>query len=164
MKSICLFPLFALCLLSCNQQQEDSQKSLQAKIDSLQMTIDHAYKPGLGEFMTSIQVHHEKLWFAGINENWKLADFEIKEIEEDLGDITTYCNDRPEVHFLPMIDLPLDSLDKAIQQKNSVSFKNNFILLTNTCNSCHQATKHEFNVIKVPDAPGVSDQVFKPGT
>jgi hypothetical protein len=162
MKPRCLLFFIVLCLWGCNQQQDGSQKLLQTKIDSLQKTIDNAYKPGLGEFMSSIQVHHEKLWFAGKNENWKLADFEIKEIQEDLTDITTYCKDRPETHFLPMIDPALDSLNKAIQQKSSASFKNKFILLTNTCNSCHQATKLEFNVIKVPDVPAFSDQVFKP--
>ena len=35
--------------------------------------------PGFEEFMSNIQAHHAKLWFAGQNHNWKLADFEIHE-------------------------------------------------------------------------------------
>ena len=57
---------------------------LQGRIDSLQHKLDDVYKPGLGEFMSGIQVHHAKLWFAGSAGNWKLADFEIGEITEAL--------------------------------------------------------------------------------
>ena len=37
--------------------------------------------------MSGIQVHHEKLWFAGTAKNWRLADFEIHEIMEAVDDI-----------------------------------------------------------------------------
>ena len=49
-----------------------------------------AYTPGLGEFMSGIQVHHEKLWFAGKAGNWQLADFETGEIRETIDDIQKY--------------------------------------------------------------------------
>jgi hypothetical protein len=89
---VCAFSFF-----SCSNQSSDIQ-ALQRKVDSLQLKIDNAYKPGLGEFMSQIQVHHAKLWFAGKNQNWELADFEIGEIEEALNDIPVFCSDRPEVN------------------------------------------------------------------
>jgi len=58
-----------------------------------------SYKPGFGEFMGGIQVHHEKLWFAGTNQNWKLAGFEIHEIKESMDDIRKYCTN----DFIPGI-------------------------------------------------------------
>ena len=154
--------LFSFLLLACNDQQQHV-KALQSQIDSLELKIEKSYKPGFGEFMSSIQVHHEKLWFAGINKNWKLADFEIGEIKESLDDIQTYCTDRPERQSLSMINQPMDSITNAIQQKSDVLFKSSFITLTSTCNNCHKATAHEFNVIKVPDTPPFSNQVFAPG-
>ena len=42
------------------------------------------YKPGLGEFMTATQLRHAKLWFAGKDNNWDLAAYEIDEIKEGL--------------------------------------------------------------------------------
>src|ERR1700743_1773713 len=87
---------------------------LQARIDSLQQQLDNAYRPGLGEFMSGIQVHHAKLWFAGSAGNWKLADFEVGEITEALDDITLYCKDRPEVTSLPMIMPPVDRVSAAV--------------------------------------------------
>ena len=148
-------------LISCNQQQESERIVLQNQIESLRSRLDSSYTPGLGEFMLSIQMHHAKIWFAGKNGNWDLANFEIDEIRETIGDINKYCTDRPEISSLPMIDQPLDSLKLAITKKNIEAFKSSFILLTNTCNNCHKVTKHGFNVIKIPDIPPVTNQVFE---
>jgi hypothetical protein len=144
---------------SCNQRTTE-QQALKQQVDSLQLQIKKSYKPGLGEFMLGIQMHHAKLWFAGKAENWKLANFEIEEIEEAIGDIQQFCTDRPEVKSIGMISPPIDSIKEAIETKNEALFTGSFALLTNTCNNCHVATQHEFNVIKIPDVPPVSNQKF----
>jgi hypothetical protein len=157
-------PLALLCSLllifSCNEKSNNNQQ-LQARVDSLEKKLATIYRPGLGEFMSGIQVHHAKLWFAGQNQNWQLADFELHEIMEALDDIKTFNTDRPEIKSLQMIYAPLDSLNKSVQQKNLSSFKSNFTLLTTTCNNCHRDTDHSFNVIRIPDTPPFSNQDFK---
>jgi hypothetical protein len=155
-----LSPALLFCSLSACHQQSDQSGTLQKQIDSLNSRINNAYSPGLGEFMTSIQMHHAKLWFAGKNGNWELAQFEIGEIQESLDGINKYNRDRPEIKEIPMIDIPMDSLKAAITAKNMADFKNGFKLLTNTCNNCHAVTKHGFNKIKIPDVPPVTNQVF----
>jgi hypothetical protein len=40
---------------------------------------------GLGEYMTTIQLHAGKLWFAAKASNWDLAAYELHEIEETYG-------------------------------------------------------------------------------
>jgi len=152
------FVLMLFC--SCNNSSNDNSQ-LQKRIDSLSAALNKSYKPGFGEFMSSIQIHHEKLWFAGINENWKLAEFEIGEIKENIEGIEAYCTNRSETKSIPMIKPVLDSISQSIAQNNSQTFKSNFILLTNTCNSCHKAVDFGFNVIKVPESPPFSNQVFK---
>ena len=161
MKPLESFALVCLSLLvfSCRNNSNNSQQ-LQAQIDSLQKKLSETYNPGLGEFMSGIQVHHAKLWFAGQNENWKLADFELHEILEALDDIKSFNTDRPEIKSLKMIYAPLDSLNKSVQEKNLSSFKSNFALLTTTCNNCHRDTDHGFNVIKIPGTPPFSNQEF----
>jgi len=153
--------IITLSIISCNSQTDKVEK-MQATIDSLQKKLDDTYKPGFGEFMSGIQMHHAKLWFAGQNQNWPLADFEINEIKEALEDLPKYCADRPEVKSLPMINAPLDSISNAIQQKNIQSFKSSFILLTATCNNCHKETEHAFNVVTIPAGLPVMNQDFKP--
>jgi hypothetical protein len=151
----------ALIITSCNQQN-DKMENMQATIDSLQKKLDATYKPGLGEFMSGIQTHHAKLWFAGQNQNWPLANFEVNEIKEALEDIQKNCSDRPEVKAIGMITAPIDSVINSIQHKNPQLFKSGFVLLTNTCNTCHKATEHGFNVIIIPTNPPVTNQDFKP--
>ena len=148
-----------LLLYACNPKQ-DRMTSLEHQIDSLGKRIDSAYAPGLGEFMVSIQLHHAKLWFAGKNGNWELANFEVGEIQEDLDNIQRYNKDRPEIKDLPMIFSPLDSIRTAVAHQDAADFNRSFIFLTNTCNNCHQVTKHGFNKIKIPDTPPVTNQVF----
>lgn len=138
-----------------------STGDLQSQIDSLKEQVAKSYKPGLGEFMSSIQVHHEKLWFAGNAQNWRLADFEIHEIGEAVDDIKTFASSRSETKYVTMLEAPIDSLSNSIRQRNLQSFKQNFILLTNTCNNCHAAVEYNFNKIKIPDTPPFSNQVFK---
>jgi hypothetical protein len=160
MKNV-LFYLIAPIAFSCNQAPSNNNL-LQKKIDSLQTEINNSYKPGLGEFMSQIQIHHAKLWFAGKEENWELANFEIGEIQEALEDIPRYCADRPEVKSIGMIIPAMDSLSNAVKVKDENKFRNGFILLTATCNDCHKATNHGFNVIKIPDVPPITNQFFKP--
>jgi len=68
--------IILLLLLSCSDNSEQISE-LRSQVTELQKKIDDSYKPGFGEFMSNIQMHHAKLWFAGINQNWELADFEI---------------------------------------------------------------------------------------
>ncbi|MEP7376170.1 MAG: hypothetical protein ABI675_22425 [Chitinophagaceae bacterium] len=160
MKAI-LFTGCLLVLISCSEYNNQEQM-MQAKIDSLQKQLNETYKPGFGEFMSGIQTHHAKLWFAGINSNWPLADFEIHEIEEALEDVQKFCSDRPEIKSIGMITPALDSIKNSIQHRDLPLFKSNFLLLTATCNNCHKATDHAFNVVTVPAELPVVNQDFKP--
>ena len=122
----------------------------------------NAYTPGLGDMMLKMQTRHAKLWFAGINENWELADFQLHEMEEILEDIEKFEIEEEETKLLPMILAPLDSVDAAVEAKDLERFKASYQNLTATCNSCHVASQQGYNVVKVPDAPMFSNQDFVP--
>jgi hypothetical protein len=147
-------------MTACNQSGNNQQ--LQAKIDSLQARLNDTYKPGLGEFMMGIQEHHAKLWFAGVNKNWQLADFEVHEIGETLDDVKKYCTDRPEIKSLGIIDPAVNTIKTAISKQDIDRFKAGFTELTNDCNTCHKDNQHGFNIITIPTSPPVTNQEFKP--
>ena len=157
---------FTLCIavwlltISC-KQPGNTNAALQSRIDSLEKKLTTTYKPGFGEFMSSIQVHHAKLWFAGKNKNWELADFEIHEIGETLDAIKEYQNEREESKKIDMLKPALDAVNDAIQKKDSSLFNSSYLLLTSTCNNCHKAVNFGFNVVKVPDTAPFSNQAFK---
>ena len=119
------------------------------------------YAPGLGEIMGGIQTHHAKLWFAGVNNNWKLSEYEIDEIKERFEQAAEIETSRPEAKMIPMIYPAIDSVAGAIKQKNIQRFTSAFQLLTNSCNGCHTANHFEFNIITIPTVPPVSNQDFK---
>ncbi|MEO6290978.1 MAG: hypothetical protein ABIO76_13705 [Ginsengibacter sp.] len=155
--------LISSIILGCSQSAMKHQASIETT-DSLKAELDELreqYRPGLGEIMGGIQTHHAKLWFAAINDNWKLAAYEIAEIKERIQQAEEIETNRPEVKTISMIYPAIDSVEGSIQQENLSSFKNNFQLLTNTCNNCHSTNHFEFNVITIPTAPPVTNQDFK---
>lgn len=154
------FLFIVIAVISSCQTPSNNEAVLQQRIDSLQKKLDDTYKPGFGEFMSSIQVHHAKLWFAGQNNNWALADFEIHEIMEAVENIQKYQTERKESKKIIMLNPALDSVNAAIEKHDAVKFKNSYVVLTNTCNNCHHAVQFEFNVVTIPDKPPFSNQVF----
>ena len=149
------FFLAAVCCWGCN----DTEK-LQTQIDNLQIQAANAYKPGFGEFMSGIQIHHAKLWFAGKNSNWKLADFELGEIREAVENIQKFQAERKESKMLSILTPAMDSIKTAIQREDERMFLKGFSLLTVSCNNCHRAAKYEFNVVVIPANPPFSNQDF----
>jgi hypothetical protein len=147
-------------LLSCTHQSD--KQALENRISVLEKKIDSAYKPDFGEFMSGIQVHHNKLWFAGEAQNWKLAGFEVKEIREAMENIKKYEKDRNESQSIDMIMPAIDSVIYAINQNDPVLFERSYSSLTNLCNDCHKVNDFEYNLIKKPDSPAFTNQVFKP--
>lgn len=159
MKRFSFLLIFAM-IFACNSPTHRVTQ-LQNQVDSLEQKLKGSYRPGFGEFMSNIQEHHSKLWFAGQNQNWKLADFEIHEIMEAVDDIQKYETDRPESKLIKMIEPAIDSINRAIGQKDQAQFKRSFTFLTNTCNACHKAANFEFNVVEIPESLPFSNQDFK---
>ena len=133
---------------------------LNAKNDSLEKEIQ-SVKPGLGDLMLMIQVHHNKLYFAGREGNWPLAQFEHDEIMEILKQAEDIEKERSEVKLFHVMIYPqLDSIQQAVKSKDGDRFNSAFTNLTNACNNCHTNTKFNFNKIIIPEHPPYSNQEF----
>ncbi|UPK66554.1 hypothetical protein [Chitinophaga filiformis] len=149
-----------MLIAACSSGEKDRQ-ALLARIDSLQEKADAAYVPGTGEIMNSIvQPHHLKLWLAGTNNNWTLAAYELHLLSGGFKRVEKFHKGSPEATAVQMIYPELDSLNDAIKAQRKELFQKHFLLMTNTCNSCHQATNNPFVVIKVPEKELFSNQEF----
>ncbi len=151
---------FAMGLFSCNTQNTNMQ-ALQNQIDSLKAELSKVYKPGFGFLMTNIQAHHAKLWFAGINENWKLAQFEVKELKEITDEIQKYQKERKETELMSMLEPGLVEIERAVSTEDLDAFKKSYTQLTIACNECHRLTDFEYNIVKVPGVQEFGNQEFK---
>lgn len=153
--------IFSIIILSaCHSPNAELQK-MQKQIDSLQTLVDDQYVPGFGDFMGRIQLHHANLWFAGNEQNWELAQFQVHEIEESIEDIEEFKKGREELKSMPMIKQPLEQVEKSIENKDLETFKASYLTLTNTCNACHAATGNSQLVIKIPTMPPLTNLEYK---
>ena len=125
-----------------------------------------SYVIGIGEIMGQNQMRHAKLWFAGTDQNWPLANYEVDELREGFDDVKTFHPSVENRATAPLIDefvaRPLGELDKAVKDKNEGEFTAAFDDLTNGCNGCHKEIGFGFNVIKRPTSPPFSNQEFEP--
>ncbi len=111
--------------------------------------------------MSSVQVHHEKLWYAGKSGNWDLAEFELHEMREAFEGVRTFGDDTVAIQVLPMIDSALTDVEHSVKAADKVQFASSFTRLTTDCNNCHRATNHPYMVITSPATPPFSNQVFE---
>lgn len=127
--------------------------------------LAQGYTPGLGEFMSAIQVRHAKLWFAGQGKNWPLAAYELDELKEAFEDAAKYqpnFKGKPIAAMIgPITTRPITQLEKAIDAKDTVRFAKAFDSLSNACTSCHQDAGYGFIAIQRPSFPPLTNQRFE---
>jgi len=120
----------------------------------------------LGEQMGYLQRYVEKLYFAGQARNWELADFYAGEVGETADDIVgaRVVKEGVEVSKLMAAILPPAerAVEDAVLAKDPPSFRTSYAALVNACNACHQAAKHGFMKITIPERPSVTNQSFGP--
>jgi hypothetical protein len=123
---------------------------------------------GLGELMLFQQLRHAKLWLAADARNWDLANYEWKELQEGFADIKHYFPTRPDSPVPidqaveTMMTDPLKLVGDAIQKKDPKAFAAAYDMLTDGCNSCHQASNHPFTVLQRPKTSPFPNQNFAP--
>ncbi len=165
----CLFVL-SLFTSSCVRQSgsdvsgavRDSLALVARRVDSLA-----AQAPGLGEFMTAIQLHAAKTWFAGTAGNWALADYEMHELMEAVEGAEGIHAVRNGIEITAVLqgvaDTVVAPLRAAITARATKNFRNAYHTLITRCNACHTATGFPFIVITLPTAPPVSNQAWRVG-
>jgi hypothetical protein len=164
--SIILFVLLFIIsgyLLIQNNRQTNDLEGNEIVNDSVQTEDDHE-EIELAVYMGRLQLFSNKLWFAGKNSNWELAEFYIEEIEETMEEVAEHeiIEDGVKVHEQMVAwGLPaIKSLEDEVKQKNLQGFELKYNALVSACNSCHQASKHGFIKIKIPDSPVFTNQIY----
>ena len=114
--------------------------------------------------MNVILMEHNKLWFAAKARNWRLAEYQLGEIKEVMGDVQDLV---PTFKNLPLADMldavitkEISALEKSIEAKDYKTFVSGYDKLTQACNACHQGTENEFIVIQRPARPAFTNQVY----
>ncbi|MEQ8907230.1 hypothetical protein [Ekhidna sp.] len=116
------------------------------------------------ETMGYYQRFSQKLWLAGTNKNWELADFythELEEVTEHLIEGDVIHDDYNLSNLTAQMLLPkINKVEEAIRQKDEVLFLDNYKLMISSCNLCHNTTKHNFIKITTPNDSSIWNQDF----
>ncbi len=123
-------------------------------------------KPELAVLMGHNLRYVEKLYYAGQNANWPLADFyhhELEEIAEEIVDARIKEDGLDISDFTERMYVPaLDKMKTALDSEDVELFGRSYASLVSTCNACHVATNHKFIRILEPEAPSTTNQDFLP--
>jgi hypothetical protein len=122
---------------------------------------DDAYSGSLGDIMGLTQLRHIKLWYAGKNGNWDLANYELGQIKDTFDKAAMFYRDIP-IEYIVSVEKPLIALHDATKAKDSVKFVQDFADLTAACNGCHKAAQVGFITVQTPTSSPFSDQKFEP--
>ena len=136
---------------------QDAVKATQASVLAAKESA-----PGLGEYMTTIQLHAGKLWFAVNATNWDLARYELDELKETMIAAKTLNAEKNGVKVSNVLDAVLQSqivqLEDAIKHKVKSEFQKSYNAALSACNGCHAEAGVKFIQIVRPSAPPVTNQ------
>jgi hypothetical protein len=169
MKNSLAYCAIAMLLSACTSRVEEGAAQqiavLRTQVEALQarqsaLQDKEAPKAELGQQMLMIQIRHARLWAAGEDENWLLAQFQLAELNEALDDVVEQNGDHAALQpqklsvVLPAIMKPaVAQLRTAINDGSKSEFERAYDGLSNACSSCHKAADHGFLVIQRPRTP-----------
>jgi hypothetical protein len=166
---VMLFSLLGLLTVSSCSSDKAPTNVQTTPVTSQAQPQDDAHESAeieLGVVMGHIQRYTDKLYFAGLHQNWPLANFYLHELEETTESIigANVVDDGINVSDLmkTMLEPKIEALEAKVKAKDAAGFKADYQLLVNTCNACHAASQHPFIQIIVPEEPTYKNQQFKP--
>jgi len=116
------------------------------------------------ETMGYYQRFSQKLWLAGKNENWELAEFyahELQEVTEELiGSDVMHDGKNLSDLAEQIFEMNVKKVDGAINKRDGILFRENYELMIGSCNVCHTTTNHPFLKIIIPDNSSPFNQQF----
>jgi hypothetical protein len=146
-----LYAIVAIILLGCNSQK------------TTEVSWEKEEEYPLLETMAYYQRFSHKLWLAGANENWELAEFynhELEEVTETFIQSEVLHEGQNLSALAKEMMLPaVEQMDKSIDDEG-LNFVENYQALVTSCNACHAMSDHGYIRIKLPDSTHNFNQVF----
>ncbi|MCB0346178.1 MAG: hypothetical protein KDD66_13760 [Bdellovibrionales bacterium] len=124
-------------------------------------------QPELSTYMISLQRFSQKLGYSIAERNTMLSLFYVEELEETVEDL---IKEVPEHHGAPIAPVAqsimvsrIDHLEKTIATENWPAVDAGYTKVIDGCNSCHQATQHEFiKILPADTSRQPYNQDFRP--
>lgn len=141
--------LIGFLFLGCNQNSKTAQGEWITGTEKEQIqTIEKQFR-GFDNAMVEVGYRYQELYWAGQDENWEYADYQLSKIQLAIGNGLERRPKRVKSaeHFLNFV---LPEMKKALKSKDTSVFDKGFQNLTISCNNCHTMEKVSFFNVQVP--------------
>ncbi|MBI2968729.1 MAG: hypothetical protein HYY40_13090 [Bacteroidetes bacterium] len=142
--------LAAIIVRSCSHLDRDSIQGdwITGTDEEKLKTIERQFR-GLDIAMIETGYRYQELYWAGQDENWECAKYQLEKIKLT---IENGLQRRPKrtksaEYFLTGV---LPEMQKAVENMDTVAFNKEFNVLAASCNSCHILEKVSFFTVRVP--------------
>jgi hypothetical protein len=170
--TLAIFAFASLGVLSgCEQMlpaapPETLDDNLAARVKALEDLL-----PSQSHMMADVGQHFANLWFAGTNENWPLADFNLGETRSHLHWAVRRIPIRKDskgqdVNLVNILEAfensQLTQLKQAIDRKDRSRFETVYKESLTVCYSCHKAADKPYLRLRIPAQPASPIMNFDP--
>ena len=136
-------------LFACNNKTDNSQGvwikgTEQEKIK----TIEKQFR-GFDNAMVETGYRYQELYWAGQDENWEYADYQLEKIKIAIEN-GLQCRPKRANSAEHFMNYVLPEMQKSIQSKDTIIFNKSFQTLTVNCNSCHAMEQVPFFNVQIP--------------
>lgn len=137
MKKSILFILVAF-LTSCGKSEQNHAEGNWLKGSKQeQIEIKERQFGGFGKTMIEVGYRYNELYWAGQNENWEYAKYQLEDLEEAMEKGFERRPNR-EKNAKNFMTVSIPDLMRAIEEKSKPEFEQSFENLRISCNSCHK--------------------------
>lgn len=139
--------LLAACLLlliSCDNEKYQSVQGRWIKgTEQEKLDIIEEQFAGFSTAMVEVNYRYHQLYWAGQNENWDFAEYQLEHLEEAIesGFVRRPERVKSAEHF---ITYSIPKMEEAIASKDTIVFNRSFEQLRVDCRSCHDLEKVPF--------------------
>lgn len=145
---ILLLSTCVLFLMSCGENHTVQGEWIKGTKED-QMEIIEEQFGGFSQTMTEIAYRYQELYWAGQDENWEFADYQLEHIDEALeaGLVRRPEREKAAEHF---ITFSIPQMEEAIESEDLETFNQSFEQLRIDCRNCHFAEKVPFIEVSIP--------------
>lgn len=145
----CLLFLISCADIKTEQDREVVQGEWIKGTEEEKLEIIEEQLGGFGTAMVEIVYRYQELYWAGQDENWEYADYQLEHIEEAMeeGLVRRPSRKKASTHFMTYT---IVEMEKAIESKDKDTFNEKFEQMRMDCKSCHNMERVPFIDVTIP--------------
>lgn len=153
MRALLLSTCFLLLFSCAEQQNEHKQEVVQGEwikgTEQEKLDIIEEQFAGFSTTMVEVAYRYQELYWAGQDENWEYADYQLEHIEEAMeeGFVRRPSRERASEHFMTYTIIEMET---AIESGDKELFNEKFEQMRRDCKSCHNMEKVPFIDVTIP--------------